>query len=66
MGGNHSVGCDYGQPEPPGRGEYRMAISSGPELGVQVLRSTQPEYLLKETNISGEHDQPITIGREKP
>ena len=58
----HAIGGDNRQPEPACRGEHRMSLAAGPELGVEVLGSTEPQCLLEETNITGQEDEPIAIG----
>src|SRR5215210_4499002 len=66
IGSHHSIGRDYRQSESAGRGEYRMPLAARPELGIEVLRSTEAEYFFQETNISREHHETIAITCKLP
>jgi hypothetical protein len=66
MGHHYSVGCDYRQPKPTSCGEYRMPVAARPELGIEVLRSTELEEFLEELNVAREDDEPLPIESKKP
>jgi hypothetical protein len=57
-----SISGDTRQPEPACRGEHRVALSAGPELGVEVLGPAELEYFFEKTDITREQDKPIPIG----
>jgi hypothetical protein len=61
MGRNHAVGGNNWEPEPACSREHRMSLATGPELGVEILRSTEPEYFFEKTDIAGEQDKSIPI-----
>ena len=62
MRGHHAIGGDNRKLEPAGCSEHRMALTAGPELGVKVLWTTEPECLLEEAGVTGKEDEAVPIG----
>src|SRR4051812_11403748 len=56
---HYAVRGDHRESEPARHGEHRMSLPPRPELGIKVLRATEPEYLLKKANITGEENESI-------
>jgi hypothetical protein len=60
--GYHPVGGRNGKTKPPGRGEHRVSLPAGSELGVEASGTAEPEYLLEEAGVVGEEDEAFSIG----
>src|SRR6185436_19516559 len=61
MRGHHAVGGDNREPEPACRGEHRVSVPAGPELGVQILWPAELDCLLQKARVSGDENEAVPI-----
>ena len=59
------IGGDNRQAEPACRGKHGVALSAGPELGVEILGPAELEHLLQEACVAREKDEAVSVSGEK-
>jgi hypothetical protein len=59
--GNHAIRRHHRKAKSAGRTQYFVAATARTELGIQVLGSAEPKYLLEKADVARDEDETVSV-----